>query len=76
MKKLSEITNFNDLSIKELFLIKGGATVLGPGCSTSMCNQNACSSKACDTGACTSNTCSTLACGVSACNIKSTVKTD
>jgi bacteriocin-like protein len=57
MKKLSEITNFKGLSIKELFQIKGGAVAADSGiCNVTVCQSSVCriksSNTSCTTGQC------------------------
>ena len=60
MKKTN--LNTDNLSIAELFEIKGGAAV------ASNCPSLACKSSACSSNGCVSSACETLACNTKACN--------
>jgi len=58
---MSEIANFKDLSIKDLFQIKGGIVAVGSGiCTASVCNTTVCQTGGCS--AIASNTCTSYQC--------------
>lgn len=63
MSKLSELQQFENLTVDELFVIKGGCGSKGPNCET-----KACTTHACDSSSCSSGTCMSLACGSTACD--------
>jgi hypothetical protein len=68
MKKLENLINFDKLNIKDLFLIKGGANSVAPGCTTKECKVLACVSIACSNYSCNTQTCTTSGCNNSSCS--------
>lgn len=71
MKKLSDLSNVDNLSVKDLFQIRGGASAAEPGCTSKNCTQIACNSVSC-----TSASCTTLSCNTRSCSTKSVAVID
>ena len=67
------IENVDNLSINELFEIKGGAIADPYGCEDLACKNNACKSEACKTTACKERACGTYVCSVSTEGLTSTL---
>ncbi|MDR2835940.1 MAG: hypothetical protein LBV69_07090 [Bacteroidales bacterium] len=82
MKKIQEIVNFENLSLNDLFEIRGGLTQNSQSiCTSSGCKSGACTSKSCENAACTvkackSKACDNSACASSACNSKACKKSE
>lgn len=70
MKKLTDLTSIEKLSVKELFSIKGGV-MLPPGCQQQACTSHACDTKACTQWACYVLTCDSYACSTTTCTSNS-----
>ncbi|MDR2835116.1 MAG: hypothetical protein LBV69_02795 [Bacteroidales bacterium] len=84
MKTLYVLTKTENLSVEDLFLIRGGAGVAvssissaqsmicdNSGCKGSACNSGACISSGCKSKACKDGVCNSNACSSSACNSRS-----
>lgn len=69
--KLNELKPIGNISIKELFIIRGGCMQAEPKCIQYACTSIGCSSNECTSNACVNNSCTSQACESASCKLRS-----